>query len=94
MEPVSRRGSGYRQIDSDLLPGEWNLYSQFDKWYKSKGRSSAKKPSIVPVEITTIFDESFDAISKKRKFDTFISKLGEELRKYKQADSKIESIKL
>lgn len=46
------------------------------------------------VEVTTIFDESFDAISKKRKFDTFISKLGEELRKYKQADSKIESIKL
>ena len=46
------------------------------------------------VEVTTIFDESFNAISKKRKFDIFISKLGEELRKYKQADSKIESIKL
>ena len=46
------------------------------------------------VEVTTIFDESFDAISKKRRYDTSISKLGEELRKYKQTDSKIESVKI
>ena len=28
------------------------VYAQFEKWYKSKGRSSAKMPSIVPVEVT------------------------------------------
>ena len=28
------------------------VYAQFEKWFKSKGSSSAKKPSIVPVEVT------------------------------------------
>ena len=28
------------------------VYAQLEKWYKSKGISSAKKPSIVPVELT------------------------------------------
>ena len=33
------------------------VYAQFEKWSKSKGRSSAKKPSIVPVEVTDIPEE-------------------------------------
>ena len=33
------------------------VYAQFEKWYKSKGRSSAKMPSIVPVEVTDILAE-------------------------------------
>lgn len=45
-------------------------------------------------DVTKIFNESFDAISKKRKFEASIKDLGEQLRKYKQADAKIDSIKL
>ena len=30
------------------------VYNQFVKWYKSTGRSSAKTPSIVPVDVTDI----------------------------------------
>ena len=30
------------------------VYAQFEKWYKSKGRSSVKTPSIVPVEVTDV----------------------------------------
>lgn len=30
------------------------VYSQFERWYKSKGRSSAKVPQLVPVEVMDI----------------------------------------
>ena len=46
------------------------------------------------VEVTKIFDDSFDAISKKRRFDASIKNLGEQLRKYKQTVDGIEYIKL
>ena len=43
------------------------------------------------VEVTGIFDNAFSAISKKKKFDDYIKKLGEQLNSYRQSKVKIES---
>ena len=33
------------------------VYAQFERWYKNKGKVSAKAPSIVPIEVTDLPDE-------------------------------------
>ncbi len=43
------------------------------------------------VEVTGIFDNAFSAISKKKKYDAYIIKLGEQMNSYKQSKVKIES---
>ena len=30
------------------------VYSQFERWYKAKGKTSAKPPQLIPVEVTDI----------------------------------------